>query len=75
VSLSWNGLGLAKNWHTRKVSGFFSDLAVGDIDNDGQPEIAVAVVRDRKNPLDSGKSAIIVYDLDALPAAVDPAVE
>ena len=69
VSLSWNGLGLATNWHTRKVSGWFSDFAVGDIDNDGQVEIAATVVREGKNAVSSGESAVVVYDLDSLTPA------
>jgi TolB-like protein len=69
VSLSWNGLGLAKNWHTRKVTGWFSDLAVGDIDNDGQAEIAATVVREGKTAVSKGKSAVVVYDLDSLAPA------
>ena len=66
VSLSWNGLGLAKNWHTRQVSGWYSDLAVGDIDNDGQTEIAATVVRESKTGISSGRSAVVIYELENL---------
>jgi len=66
VSLFWDGLGLALNWSTRKVSGYFSDFVIGDIDNDGNPEIAAAVVSVQGSLFKKTKSSIITYDLDAL---------
>jgi TolB-like protein len=66
VSLFWDGLGLALNWSTRKVSGYFSDIAIGDIDNDGKPEIAAVVQSNQGSLLKKTKSSIITYDLDAL---------
>jgi TolB-like protein len=69
VSLSWDGFGLSENWHTNKVSGYFADSAIGDIDNDGQPELAAAVVSRRKGVIEKAKSALIVYELHSLIAA------
>jgi len=66
VSLFWDGLGLALNWSTQKVSGYFSDIAIGDIDNDGKPEIAAAVISSQGSLFKKTKSSIITYDLDAL---------
>lgn len=64
VSLSWNGLGLALNWKTRKIHGYVSDFAIGDFDNDGQDELVAAVVLGRGGSfLAKAKSAIISYDL------------
>ncbi|MBW1849261.1 MAG: VCBS repeat-containing protein [Deltaproteobacteria bacterium] len=65
-SLTWNGLGLAPLWHTRKVSGYFSDYQLGDIDDDGDPEIIISVVSKRETTLEKGKSAVIVYELNTL---------
>ena len=65
-SFSWNGLGLARFWHTRKVSGHISDFNVGDIDNDGKPELSAVVVSGRGEFLQDAKSSVIVYDLDNL---------
>ena len=65
-SLSWDGLGLAKNWHTRKASGYFSDYAIGDIDNDGELELVAAVVSKRESVGQKAKSSIISYDLAPL---------
>jgi len=66
VSLFWDGLGLGLNWSTRKVSGYFSDFAIGDIDNDGKPEIAATVQSNQGSLFKKAKSSIITYDLDAL---------
>ena len=68
VSLFWDGLGLTPNWSTRKVSGYFSDIAIGDIDNDGKPEIAAVVLSNPGSLFKKTKSSIITYDLDALQA-------
>jgi len=65
-SLTWNGLGLAPLWHTRKVSGYFSDYQLDDIDDDGEPEIIISVVSRREATFEKGKSAVIVYELDPL---------
>lgn len=66
ASLSWNGLGLAVNWRTRKIHGYVSDFAIGDFDNDGQDELVAAVVSNRgASFLAEAKSSIISYDLAA----------
>ena len=65
-SLSWDGLGLAKNWHTRKVSGYICDYAIGDIDNDGELELVAAIVSKRDVIGQKAKSTVITYDLAPL---------
>ena len=62
-SLSWDGLGLSRNWHTRKTSGYTSDYAVGDFDNDGDIDLIGAVVSKRSYVIRKGRSSIIAYDL------------
>jgi TolB-like protein len=65
VSLSWDGLGLAQNWKTRKIHSYVSDFAIADFDNDGQDElVAVVVTKQGVSLLVKAKSAIISYDLD-----------
>jgi len=68
VSLSWDGFGLSENWHTNKVSGYLADSAIGDIDNDGEPELVAAVVSRREGVVEKAKSALIVYELHSLTA-------
>jgi len=65
-SLSWDGLGLAENWHTRKVSGYICDYAIGDINNDGKLELVAAIVSKRDVLGQKAKSTIITYDLAPL---------
>jgi len=41
---SWNGVGLAVLWKTRKLKGYFSDFAIGDFNNDGDEEVVAPLV-------------------------------
>jgi len=61
---SWDGIGLAVHWRTRKLSGYFSDFAVGDFDNDGQAElIAGLVIKAGTAVTTTPKSRVIAYEL------------
>ena len=63
-SLSWDGLGLATRWKTRKISGFIRDYALGDFDNDGKMELVAAVIQNEgRIVLVDPKSVIITYEL------------
>lgn len=44
ISFFWDGLGLAAEWKTRKISGAIRDFAIGDFDNDGADELVAAVI-------------------------------
>ena len=65
-SLSWDGLGLARSWHTRKVSGYVCDFAVGDFDNDGRPDLVAALVSKRDPIIGKARSSVIAYDLSPM---------
>lgn len=62
-SLSWDGLGLALNWKTRKIHGYVSDYAIADFDNDGKEELIATVVTKTSSIFSKGNSSIISYDL------------
>jgi hypothetical protein len=63
-SFSWDGLGLASNWKTRKISGRISDFTIADFDNDGEDEMVAAVVSKEGSIIGTEpKSAVIAYDL------------
>ncbi len=63
-SFSWNGLGLVTNWKTPETSGYISDFAIGDIDNDGADEIAASVIlKDGAIIGTTPKSTFIMYEL------------
>ncbi len=44
VAYAWDGFSFAELWHTAEQSGYLSDFAVGDADNDGVPEMVQAVI-------------------------------
>jgi TolB-like protein len=67
VCLSWDGLGMSEVWHTSPVSGYASDFALADIDNDGKNEIAALVVSSRGSIISKPKSALIFYEMENSP--------
>ena len=63
-SLSWDGIGLASVWKTRRISGRVSDFAIGDFDQDGVKELVAAVViKEGDIIMTKARSTIIAYDL------------
>jgi hypothetical protein len=46
ILFAWDGLGLAPQWKTRKISGMIRDFAIGDFNNDGKKDLLCAVVLD-----------------------------
>ncbi|HUN54921.1 MAG TPA: VCBS repeat-containing protein [Smithella sp.] len=61
--LEWDGLGMAENWHTKKINGYVADYAIKDVDNDGKPEIVLALVQSTGATL-SNRSVIVVYKME-----------
>jgi len=62
---SWDGIGLAVLWRTRKLSGHISDFAIGDFNNDGKDElVATLIIKTGSMAMTTPKSAVIAYDLN-----------
>lgn len=62
---TWDGIGLAAHFKTRKLSGFFSDFAVGDFDSDGKNELVAAlVIAPGDDVVTPPKSAVISFKLE-----------
>lgn len=61
--LEWDGLGLAENWRTKKINGYVADYCFKDVDNDGKPEIVLALVQSTGASI-SDRSVIVVYELE-----------
>lgn len=61
--LEWDGMGMAENWRTKKINGYVADYCIKDIDNDGKPEIVLALVQSTGVSL-RDRSVIVVYKLD-----------
>jgi hypothetical protein len=57
--LVWDNVGLRKQWRTRKFSGYISDYAVGDLDNNGTTDLVFAVTRRTDSALTEAKSYIV----------------
>jgi len=62
-NLEWDGLGMAENWRTKKINGYVADYCFKDVNNDGKPEIVLALVLSVGASL-RDKSVIVVYELD-----------
>lgn len=63
--MSWDGVGLAPVWKTRRLSGMIRDFAVGDFDNDGKNELIGALISKEGTTVGvKGKSAVIAIDFN-----------
>ncbi|MDD4357579.1 MAG: FG-GAP-like repeat-containing protein [Smithellaceae bacterium] len=62
-NLEWDGLGMAENWRTKKINGYVADYCFKDVDNDGAPEIVLALVKSVGASI-SSRSHIVVYELE-----------
>jgi hypothetical protein len=67
VSLSFDTMGRYRNWSTREVSGYISDLAVSDADNDGRSELAYTVVSNITSVLRNARSYVLFQAFPAVP--------
>ncbi|PLY05564.1 MAG: hypothetical protein C0622_01640 [Desulfuromonas sp.] len=63
VAMEWDGFGLAENWQTVPQGGYIADIALGDIDNDGEQELIEVVMYSRDNFMQKGRSSIVIYEL------------
>jgi hypothetical protein len=62
-NLEWDGLGMMENWRTKKINGYVADYCFKDIDNDGKPEIVLALVQSVGGSI-SERSVLVVYELE-----------
>ena len=62
-NLVWEENALTTNWKTREIEGYISDFQVKDADNDGEPELAVAVTDLGGIATRTGTSKIYFYKL------------
>jgi hypothetical protein len=60
--LEWNGLGLEEVWKTKKIQGYIADYQIKDIDNDGKPDVVLALVLSYDMNINK-KSVIVAYTL------------
>jgi hypothetical protein len=55
-------MGLYQKWRTREISGYISDYAIADVNNDGQDELVFSVVEKHSSALGKAKSFIASQD-------------
>jgi len=60
MAFYWDGVGLAQDWRTRKLTGAIRDFAVGDFNNDGVTELVAAVVIDEARVMGSTPKCILI---------------
>lgn len=56
--LKWDQFGLYPKWKTRNISGHVSDFTVGDIDDDGKPELVFAIIKNIASVMGDARSFI-----------------
>ena len=61
--LEWNGLGFVENWRTKKIQGYIADYQIKDIDNDGKPDVVLALVLSYDLGINA-KSVVVAYSLN-----------
>lgn len=59
-SFFWDGLGLAPEWRTRKITGTMRDFAVGDFTNDGRQSLAAAVVLEEGHVIGTEPKSVVI---------------
>ena len=59
--LTWNNVTLKQKWKTDEIPGYISDIAVGDMDNDGLSEIVFPVITQSGSIIKKKRSHIIAW--------------
>jgi hypothetical protein len=53
-----------EKWKTREISGYISDYALADIDNDGKDDLVISVVAQNDSAFGDSKSFIVVQKIN-----------
>jgi hypothetical protein len=64
---SGNELGLVPQWKTQSVTGYISDLAIADVDNDGEDELVFSVAAKTAPILGRERSYIVAQEITQQP--------
>ena len=63
IALKWDGFTLKQIWSTAEQGGYLADFTLADADNDGQDELVMVIEFKRKNLMQKGRSAVVIYEL------------
>ncbi len=61
--LTWTGLKMDIKWRLPKLRGFITYYQIGDINNNGSPDLVLSLVRNRRTAMLSGSTIIVTYEL------------
>ncbi len=61
--LQWEGLAFGMKWRTTDVSGQITDMAIGDLNNDGVEEIVFSVVDRPGSAFNNARSYLVSWQL------------
>jgi len=53
---------MVENWRTKKINGYVADYQFKDINNDGEPDVVLALVLTTGASL-KGRSVVVSYSL------------
>ncbi|MBD3307368.1 hypothetical protein GF339_13100 [candidate division KSB3 bacterium] len=62
--LRWDGTKFEEEFESERFDSYISDYAVADVDNDGQQELAVAMVHRGDDFFKTPQSQIFTYELE-----------
>ncbi|BDQ38522.1 hypothetical protein SYK_28820 [Pseudodesulfovibrio nedwellii] len=63
-SLAWDGVGMNLAWKTRRIKGQVSDIALADLNNDGNKQLCVLINTFAGIGYGNRKSVVVAYDLN-----------
>ncbi|NDV18606.1 VCBS repeat-containing protein [Pseudodesulfovibrio sp. JC047] len=63
-SLVWDGVGMNLAWKTRRIKGQVSDIALADLNNDGNKQLCVLVNTFAGIGYGNRKTVVVAYDLN-----------
>ena len=64
--LSWNGTALQTDWQTERLSGYISDMAINDLNNDGRMDIICALTSGAGSFSSKQTNRIMMFPMPAL---------
>jgi hypothetical protein len=63
-SLYWNGLSMAENWRTPRISGYLTDYALADVGNVGRPALIMSVNQNMLDGFfDQGTGYVVAFTI------------
>lgn len=62
-ALGWDGSGLVELWRTKEITGYIADFSIGDLDEDGAPDLTILVTEGTGFSSNKSESYILFHRL------------